>query len=163
MTLLNDADTLFELCQDNYVDWEEYVLFKRCMSEQSVVCDGSRRLSTREDGTMNSSILQNPSDPEATFRSKAGEDHRGYVANIEESVGKNGSVVTDYQFEPNTYSDSQFLHDSLEKMEVQEETVIISTDGAYPTHENQKLAESKNVQIVSTNMTVAKPKTYVQG
>ena len=43
-------------------------------------------------------------------------------------------------------------------MEVQEETVIISTDGAYPTHENQKLAESKNVQIVSTNMTGRKAK-----
>lgn len=158
VTLLNDADTIFELCQENYANWEEYILFKRCMSEQSVVCDGSRRLSTREDGTMSSSILQNPSDPEATFRSKAGEDHRGYVANIEESVGENGSVITDYQFEPNTYSDSQFLHDSLEKMEVQEETVIISTDGAYPTHENQKLAESKNVQIVSTNMTGRKAK-----
>lgn len=45
------------------------------------------------------------------------------------------------------------LHDSLEKMDTQEDTVIIATDGAYPTPENQKLAESKNVQIVSTNMT----------
>ena len=93
--------------------------------------EGSRRLATCEDGTMNSSMLQSPSDPEATFRSKVGEEHRGYVANFEESVGENGSVVTDYQFEQNTYSDSQFLHDSLEKMEEQEETVIISTDGAY--------------------------------
>ena len=62
-------------------------------------------------------------------------------------------MITDYQFEQNTYSDSQFLHDSLEKMDTQEETVILATDGAYPTPENQKLAESKNVQIVSTNMT----------
>ena len=153
LTLLNDADTLFSLCGENCTEWKEYILFKRCMSEQTIVNNGARRLATREDGTMNSSMLQNPSDPEATFRSKAGEEHRGYVANFEESVGENGSVITDYQFEQNTYSDSQFLHDSLEKMDVQEETVIISTDGAYPTHENQKLAESKNVQIVSTNMT----------
>ena len=153
LTLLNDADTLFNLCGDRYTDWEEYVLFKRCMSEQTVVDDGSRRLTTREDGTMDSSILQNPSDPEATFRSKAGKEHRGYAANFEESVGENGSVVTDYQFEQNTYSDSQFLHDSLEKMEEQEETVIIATDGAYPAPENQKLAESKNVQVISTNLT----------
>lgn len=153
LTLLADADTLSALCGESYADWKEYTLFKRCMAEQTVVDGGTRRLATREDGTMDSSILQNPSDPEATFRSKAGEEHRGYVANFEESVGENGSVVTDYQFEQNTYSDSQFLHDSLEKMEEQEETVIISTDGAYPTPENQKLAESKNVQIVSTNMT----------
>ena len=152
LTLLDDADALFAICGENYIEWEEYILFKRCMAEQTIVNDGSRRLATREDGTMTSSMLQNPSDPEATFRSKAGEEHRGYVANFEESVGENGSVVTDYQFEQNTYSDSQFLHDSLEKMDIQEETVIISTDGAYPTHENQKLAERKNVQIVSTNM-----------
>ena len=71
----------------------------------------------------------------------------------EESVGENGSVITDYQFEQNTYSDSQFLHDSLERMDTQEEMEILSTDGAYPTRENERLAESKNVQVVSTNMT----------
>ena len=153
LTLLNDADTLISLCGERYSDWEEYILFNRCIAEQTIVNDGLRRLATHEDGTMDSSILQNPSDPEATFRSKAGEEHRGYVANFEESVGENGSVVTDYQFEQNTYSDSQFLHDSLERMDVQDETVTISTDGAYPTPENQKLADSKNVQIVSSNMT----------
>ena len=99
------------------------------MSEQTIVNDGTRRLATREDGTMNSSMLQNPSDPEATFRCKAGEEHRGYAANFEESVGGNGSVITDYQFEQNTYSDSQFLHDSLERMDPQEETVhVVSTN-----------------------------------
>ena len=113
LTLLNDADSIFKLCGESCTDWEEYILFKRCMAEQTIVNDGTRRLATREDGTMDSSILQNPSDPEATFRSKAGVEHRGYVANFEESVGENGSVVTDYQFEQNTYSDSQFLHDAL--------------------------------------------------
>jgi hypothetical protein len=43
---------------------------------------------TREDGTMGSSALQNPSDPEATFRKKANKEYRGYVANLEESVGE---------------------------------------------------------------------------
>lgn len=58
---------------------------------------------------MDSSMMQNPSDPDATFCKKAGKEYRGYAANVEESVGKNGSIVTDYQFEKNTYSDSQFL------------------------------------------------------
>ena len=153
LMLLRDSDTLLALCGEACAGWEECALFKRCMSEQTVVEDGARRLATREDGIMNSSMLQSPSDPDATFRIKAGEEHRGYVANIEESVGKNGSVVTDYQFEQNTYSDSQFLHDSLERMDAQDEPVILATDGAYPTHENQKLADEKNVRIVSTNMT----------
>lgn len=150
--LLADADTLHTFCGDRYKEWKEYALFCRCISEQTIVDDSGRRLATHEDGTMDSSILQNPSDPDATFRSKAGEDHRGYVANMEESVGENGSVVTDYQFEQNTYSDSQFLKDSLDAMERSEEKIAIVTDGAYPTPNNQKLAEEKNVAIISTNL-----------
>lgn len=152
LRLLEDADVLFAFCADTYKDWKEYQLFSRCISEQTVKEESSRRLATHEDGTMDSSILQNPSDPEATFRCKAGEEHRGYVANMEESVGENGSVITDFQFEQNTYSDSQFLEDTLKAMEPSEEPVVIVTDGAYPTPGNQKLAEGKNVRIVSTNM-----------
>ena len=72
----------------------EYELLIRCLSEQTVMDGGKRRLLTKEDGMMNSAMLQNPSDPEATCRNKAGKIHRGYVANLEESLGKNGSVIT---------------------------------------------------------------------
>ncbi|MCG4625860.1 hypothetical protein [Anaerostipes hadrus] len=33
---------------------------------------GARRLKTKEDGAMGSQILQNPSDPDATYREKEG-------------------------------------------------------------------------------------------
>lgn len=163
LQLLADADALTAFCGGRYNDWKEYRLFSRCISEQTVREEGRRRLATHEDGTMNSSILQNPSDPEATFRSKAGEEHRGYVANLEESVGENGSVITDYQFEQNTYSDSQFLADTLTAMEPSEEPVTIATDGAYPTPGNRKLAETKNVHIVSTNMLGKKANNFYAG
>lgn len=38
-------------------------------------------------------------------------------------------------------------------MDTQEEIVILSPNNIYPTRKNQKLAESKNVQVVLTNMT----------
>ncbi|MCI9397677.1 MAG: hypothetical protein HFI55_12290 [Lachnospiraceae bacterium] len=40
----------------------------------------------------------------------------GYSANIEKPVGKNGSVMTDYQYDRNTHTDSQFLQESLPAM-----------------------------------------------
>ena len=163
LQLLTDADTLLAFCGGQWEDWKEYQLFSRCICEQTVREGGSRRLAAHGDGTMNSSILQNPSDPEATFRSKAGEGHRGYVANLEESVGENGSVITDYRFEPNTYSDSQFLADTLTAMEPSEKPVTIAADGAYPTPGNQKLAEAKNVRIVSTNMPGKKANGFYAG
>ena len=83
------------MCEAEYNDSPEYDLFVRCLSKQTIVEKETRRLRTKEDGRMKSSMLQNPSDPEVTFRSKAGKEHRGYTANLEESVGVNGSVVTE--------------------------------------------------------------------
>lgn len=76
-------------------------------------------------------MLQSPTDPDATYREKAGKKYRGYVANVEVAVGSSGSVIVDYQLEQNIYSDSQFLQDRLERMEQQEEGTLFVTDGAY--------------------------------
>ena len=112
-TLLTDSDCLLHLCGTDFEDVTEYQLFTRCLSDQTVVENEKRRMRTKEDGTMNSSALQNPSDPDATYRNKAGKQYRGYSANIEETVGKNGSVVTDYQNDKNNHTDSHFLKGSL--------------------------------------------------
>ena len=59
-TLLDDADKLIEKCDGGFDDVKEYELFLRCISEQTIVENGKRRLKTKEDGTMNSDMLQNP-------------------------------------------------------------------------------------------------------
>ncbi len=151
--LLTDADKFLELCRADGHDSTEHDLLVRCMSEQTLVEHGTRRLRTKQDGGMNASILQNPSDPEATFRSKAGKEHRGYAANLEESVGTHGSVVTEYQYEQNTHSDSEFIKDHLKKMEPQAEQTKIITDGAYSGTENTRLAADKNVELLTTSLT----------
>lgn len=97
--------------------------------------------------------MQNPSDPEATFRNKAGKEHRGYAANLEESVGANGSVVTEYQYGQNNHSDSQFIQEHLGQMDKQEERTVIVTDGAYSGTENIQLAADKNVELITTSLT----------
>lgn len=96
--------------------------------------------------------MQNPSDPDATFRSKAGKEHRGYVANLEESVGTNGSVVTGYQFEKNNVSDDKMLKEYLENIQAQSEKTLITVDGAYSSVENIELAASKNIELVPTDL-----------
>ena len=151
--LLTDADKLAALCESGYNDSTEYDLFVRCLSEQTIVENENRRLRTKEDGGMKSSMMQNPSDPEATFRSKAGKEHRGYAANLEESVGANGSVVTEYQYEQNNHSDSQFIREHLEQMDKQEERTVIVADGAYSGTGNTQLAADKNVELITTSLT----------
>lgn len=148
--LLKDSDRLVSICGTDYEDVMEYQLFVRCLSDQSVVENGERRLKTKADGTMNSSALQNPSGPDATYRNKAGKQHRGYAANLEETVGKSGSVVTDHQYDQNTRSDSEFLQESLCRMEKAEEETVLVTDGGYDGQDNVTAAKEKNVTLVTT-------------
>ena len=82
----------------------------------------------------------------------AGKQHRGYVGNIEESVGENGSVVTGYGYETNNTSDSAMLRDHLEKMGKQEQEILMVTDGAYAGEDNVKLAAEKNIKLVTTDL-----------
>ena len=56
-----------------------------------------------------------------------------------------------YQVEKNTYSDSQFMKDYLEKEEAHQEQATVVADGAYSGKTNEGLAAGKNVQLVTTN------------
>lgn len=158
--VMHDAEELVELCDGSgdFDDTSEYQLLIRLLRERTILEDnGSRRLRKKEEIEEASKALLNPSDPEATFRKKAGTKHLGYAGNITESVGKNGSLVTDYSYEENIYSDSQFLKDHLETEPVYPEPVVLVTDGAYSGESNVSYAQSHNIRLVTTNFTGHKP------
>lgn len=151
--VLKDAKVLKDYCEPRYDESSNYQLLIRVLREQAVEENGKYRLRTKEDGGMDSHILQNPADPEATFREKNGVQNRGYSANVVEISGENGSIVEDFQLEQNTHSDSQFMKESIERMGVQEEKVTIVADGAFSGYGIQKLAEQNNIEIINTNLT----------
>ncbi len=108
----------------------------------------------KEDG-MNSGILQNPADPDATFRSKDGKNYRGYVGSITESstTDKRYSIITDYEYDTNNTSDQEFGRRALEKMESFEQGAVVTADALFHSEEMEKLASEKNITIVNTNLT----------
>ena len=77
---------------------------------------------------------------------------RGYVANVVESVGDNGSIVADYQYDKNVHSDSQFLKDTIDSMEKSAEPAVLITDGAYSAQENVAATSKKNIELVTTDL-----------
>jgi hypothetical protein len=123
--------------------------------------DGKLRLRTEEDGGMNSSMLQSPFDPDATCRTKHGEVWHGYSANFVETAGPEGSVVEDYDLQPNNYSDAQYLKDMISKMGDREEKATIVADGGYSGFEAKELAAEKGIEIVNTNLTGKEPDPFL--
>lgn len=152
--VLSEAVTIKTLCEGNFDETSEYQLLIRVLKEQTIQKeDGTYHLKEKDDESLNASILQNPADPEATYREKAGKQNRGYITNVTEESGENGSIITDYQYEQNTHSDSKFLQEKLEIMEKQETPVTIVTDGAYSGKNTEKTAAEKNITLITTNLT----------
>ena len=150
--VLKEAEAVLGIMsEDKWHETQEYQLLLRVLNEQTTQDENGDRIA-RDKKDITSGSLQNPSDPDATYRKKAGEDHKGYVTNIVEEVGEEGSLITEIQTEKNNYSDSQFMKDYAEsKADDVKETMI--ADGAYGGRENQELAGSKNIDLVTTCLT----------
>lgn len=158
--VMKDAEHLIKICDatGDFDDTSEYQLLIRLMKERTIIDDdGTRRLRKKEEVEKPSEVLLNPSDPEATFRYKAGGKNLGYVGNIIESVSKNGRLITDYGYQKNTYSDHQFMKDYLDKQGTFKDGSSIVADGAYSSEENSRLAQLHNIKLVTTNFTGRKP------
>ena len=156
--VIDDACTLLPKCREEYADSEDYQLLERAIQEQTKKDDNGHNIPKSKGDGMKSDSLQNPSDPDATYRKKAGEEHRGYAANITETVDVNGSVVTDYQYDVNTRSDVDFLQESIEKAEATDDVTAIIADGAYASEDLAEQAAEKNIGLITTGLRGRKPR-----
>jgi hypothetical protein len=154
--ILLDIEFLSKHCAGTYDDCSEYQLLIRLMNEQTFWDeDGSLQMIDKH--SLESSFMVNPADPDATIRKKGTHKHVGYTANIVESVGESGSLITDYSYEQNTYHDSHFLQDYLEQYPEDEEDITIVTDGSYSNQAVIKDAAKRGIKIITTNFTGHKP------
>lgn len=151
---IQEAQALKDIMlEDTWHDFAEYQLLLRVLTEQTTTDEFGETV-VKDSREITSSSLQNPSDPDATYRSKAGKSHKGYAANIIETVGENGdSLITGTSYEQNIHSDSGFCKEYLNGRPDDAEPEIMITDGAYGGKENQKLAASKNTELITTTLT----------
>ncbi len=152
------AKALREIMSDDaWQEYEEYRLLVRVIKEQAENED-PENVQPKEASEIRSDSLQNPSDPDATYRKKAGKNHKGYVANIVETTGENGcGLITDVSFEENIHADTDFTREYLEKRTETDPAETIIVDGAYSSTELQEEALGKNVTLVPTALTGKAP------
>jgi hypothetical protein len=100
---------------------EEFKLLSRRLKEQSG--KSSKKVSPDS--------LQNPTDPDATYRKKGKKKHIGYTVNLVEKFDDKNRMITGYDLQKNTYSDQKFAQDTITKLTVEKDGVTALVDGAY--------------------------------
>lgn len=135
---------------DEMRESQEFQLLVRVLNEQTVFDGEAGSYKPKQNKDISSKSLQNPSDEDATFRMKAGKQNKGYVGNFVETIDENGrGIITDFDFQNNIYSDSNFCKDYINNHDSGEKETLIA-DGAYGGDENVKLAQEKNIELVTT-------------
>ena len=144
-----DSEELFELlCGTDFSETEAYHLLERMLLEQTQQKDGRRVLIDAKEISPES--LQNPTDPDAAYRTKGGNKYVGYVGNIIEDFNGADSVITRYDLQKSTYSDQSFAKDLLDQTAMQEEERVLLVDGTYYADALAKEAAEKNMRIVTS-------------
>lgn len=104
--------------------------------------------------------LQNPTDPDATYRYKYG-PNTGYVANIVNAYNQTDQVIPHYDLQPNIYSDQRFAKDTIDDLSsgVTETAakITFNVDGAYYTEELSQTAAAQNIDLIPGQLTGVKP------
>ena len=154
--VIDDANYLISILEEACFDFSEYQLLRRVIAEQTQK-DSNGKIIPKCKKQISSSSLQNPSDPDATYRKKAGKDHKGYVGNLVETFDENGAIITSYDYQANTHSDSSYCKETIEKLGLQETTTTLLADGAYASTENMELAAENNIELITTALTGKSP------
>ncbi len=96
--------------------------------------------------------MQNPTDPDATYRKKGKQKHIGYTANLVEKFDDKNRMITGYDLQQNTYSDQKFAEDTIFKLPVEKDEVTALVDGAYYSEDIDKKAKAKGINMVPTKL-----------
>jgi len=121
---------------------EEFKLLARMLKEQT------RKGKIKSSKEIAPNSLQNPTDPDATYRKKGKKKHIGYTANLIEKFDDNNRMIEGYDLQKNTYSDQKFAEDTIKKLE----DATLLTDGAYFSEDINNKALARGITMIPTNL-----------
>lgn len=150
-TVVADAVELYNLCKGTALEaGEDFQNLARMLGDQTRATGNKTELKPGKEISPES--LQNPTDPDATYRKKGSKEHIGYVANVAERFDGANSIITHYDMKQNTYSDKAFADDIIEKLGQQEAPTKVLVDGAYYSGEISVKAAKNNLEFIPTDL-----------
>lgn len=154
--LLQQAYDCFKWVQENRVSLDSVAFqhLKRLLEEQSVETEEGVVIPV--DGKkISPQSLQNPSDPDAPFRYKAGHNHVGSVLNLVEvhDPEKELGLIMHADLKENRHSDAEFGEEFVTHHPLSEKIQTLAVDGAYFRQETIEKAEEKDIEMNFSQMT----------
>lgn len=139
-----------------------FSLLSRFIKEQTNPTEAGR-LVPKPGPEIRAQSLQNPTDPDATYRFKHG-NNIGYVGNVLNAYNGKNQVITNYDLEPNSYSDQKFSEENINVLtpnsipdKTKAEKINLNVDGAYYSDELAQQAALRNINLIPGELTGAKP------
>jgi hypothetical protein len=142
---------------DNYAEAPTYELLRRVFAEH-FVWDQAEQRPKRPD-ELAATSLQAPDDPDATFRRKQEENHRGFVTNLTETCHPDNEVqlILKVHTEPNVADDAHMLAQELPDLIERTQVEIIYTDGGYTSQEVDAILDAHGIQQIQSAIRGDKP------
>ena len=117
---------------------------------------GDGTVSVREKKRVTSKSVQNPNDPDAEYRSKAGKKVKGYSTNITETCDEKDkpNLITNVDVEGATTADNTFVESGVKGTEevTGNKVETLHCDGAYQSEDNRGFAEENDIDFVANGI-----------
>ena len=138
-------------------------LLEDCLKEDNEFVN----VEPRDSNEISAKSVQNPNDPDATYRRKNDQQVKGISANITETLSQytdeegnthNISTIVGVDVQNASTTDDTYLVNGVENAEevVGQKIETVHADGAYNTEENRKKMAEKDVEIISGTMSGSK-------
>lgn len=154
--LLEESLVLYEAVPDNLVETQDYLNLTRLLSEQAILTETG--VVPKENSEISANSMQNPSEPDATYRKKGDKKYTGYVVNAVEArdTEKDLSVIIHHEQQPNTTSDVELGMNTLDAE--LDGVEAIANDGAFYSADTVEKAEERHIEMGFSAMTGKKAK-----
>jgi hypothetical protein len=134
---------------------EDKPLLRRVFSEQyDKAEDGT--VSVRNKKLVSAKSVQNPNDPDAEYRGKAGKKVKGFSTNITETCDEEGkpSIITNVDVEGATTADNTYVESGVKGSEevTGNKVETLHSDGAYQSEDNRKFTAENDIDFVANGI-----------
>lgn len=134
-----------------YGDTEIYRILQRVYTEHFT--ESADQVQVRPAGELDSTCLQSPDDPDATYRKKRNQESRGYVVHVAETCHPENQLhlITDVAVSPNTTEDSTILAKRVDAMQAKTPDLAeLHTDAGYASDATDTALQAEEITLIQT-------------